>query len=159
VTDQLDSGFAVRVLDAAGGTAGMGVLVQKILTCAHVVNAALGRDPTTQDRPAGEFTVAFPDGEGSPLRAAVQRWLPPPRTGAIGDDVAGLVLTSTELPAGAVPARLAANPPTQGRVVNVFGYPGTPPRPDGAWVEAIVRGQVGGRHLQLDPTADSALQV
>ncbi len=161
MADQLDSGFAVRVLDAAGRTAGMGVLVgrQEILTCAHVVNVAFGRDRAAQDRPAGEVTVAFALGDGLPLRALVQRWLPPPRTGAVGDDVAGLVLTSTELPAGAVPARLVANPPTRGLVVDVFGYPGTPLRPDGAWVEAVVRGQVGGLHLQLDSTADSALRI
>ncbi len=147
------------MLDAAGRTAGLGVLVghQEILTCAHVVNAALGRDRAAPDRPAGEVTVAFAD--GPPLRAVVQRWLPPPRTGAIGDDVAGLVLASTELPAGAVPVRLAANPPTRGQMVDVFGYPGIPPRPHGAWVEAVVRGQVGGRHLQLDSTAESALRI
>ncbi len=161
VTDRLDSGLAVRVLDAAGRTAGVGVLVgpQEILTCAHVVNVALGRDRATQDRPAGEVTVAFAVDDGPPQRALVQRWWPPPRTGAIGDDIAGLVLTGTELPAGATPARLAANPPAPGQVVDVFSYPGTPPRPHGAWVEATVRGQVGGRHLQLDSTADSALRI
>jgi hypothetical protein len=41
----------------------------------------------------------------------------------------------------------------------VFGYPGNPPRPHGAWVEATVRGQVEGRHLQLDSTLDSALRI
>jgi V8-like Glu-specific endopeptidase len=161
VADRPDSGLAVRVLDTAGRTAGVGVLVgpQQILTCAHVVNAALGRDPTAQDQPAGEVTVEFAVGDGPWLRARVECWWPPPRTRAIGDDIAGLVLTGTELPAGATPVRLAANPPARGRVVDVFGYPDTPPRPDGAWVEATVRGQVGGRHLQLDSTADSALRI
>lgn len=42
----------------------------------------------------------------------------------------------------------------------MFGYPGSPPRPDGAWVQATVRGEVGGgRHLQLDSTLDSALRI
>jgi len=44
-------------------------------------------------------------------------------------------------------------------VVDVFGYPGNPPRPHGAWVTATVRGQVGDRHLQLDSTLDSALRI
>ncbi|MGH3699276.1 MAG: hypothetical protein ACRDQY_07375 [Pseudonocardiaceae bacterium] len=41
----------------------------------------------------------------------------------------------------------------------MFGYPGNPPRPHGAWVAATVRGQVGGHHLQLDATPDSALRI
>jgi hypothetical protein len=44
----------------------------------------------------GEFAV----GGGPPLRTRVQRWLPPPRTGAAGDDIAGLVLTSTSRMSG-----------------------------------------------------------
>jgi Trypsin-like peptidase domain/Calcineurin-like phosphoesterase len=160
VTDAPDFGLAVRMMDANGSTVGVGVLVgsREILTCAHVVNAALGRDRAVQDRPAGEVTVAFALGDGS-LRARVQLWMPPPRTGAIGDDIAGLVVTSIEVPTGATPARLAANPPARGRVVDVFGYPGNPPRPHGAWVTATVRGQVGDRHLQLDSTLDSALRI
>jgi len=161
MTDTPDSGLAVRMVDAAGNTVGVGVLVgpREILTCAHVVNAALGRDRTAQDKPAGEVTVEFAVGDDPPLPARVQRWLPPPRTGAIGDDIAGLVLTSTKLPTGATPARLASNPPARGRVVDVFGYPGSPRRPHGAWVVATVRGQVGGRHLQLDSRPDSALRI
>ncbi|MGH4000453.1 MAG: trypsin-like peptidase domain-containing protein, partial [Pseudonocardiaceae bacterium] len=149
-------------LDPDGITVGVGVLVgpREILTCAHVVNSALGRDRRAQDQPAGEVTVAFAVGDGPTLRARVQRWLPPPRTGAAGDDIAGLVLISTELPTGATPARLAANPPGQGRLVEVFGYPGNPPGPHGDWVEATVRSQAGdGRHLQLDSTPDSALRI
>jgi trypsin len=95
---------------------------QQVLTCAHVVNVALGRDRAAQDRPAVEVTVAFAVGDDPPQPALVQRWWPPPRTGAIGNDIAGLVLTGTELPAGATPARLAANPPAPGQVVDVFGY-------------------------------------
>src|SRR5918997_103780 len=139
-----DSGTAVRMRDAAGHTVGVGVIVgsREILTCAHVVNSALGRDRRAQDHPAGEITVEFTVGGGPQQRARVQRWLPPPRTGAAGDDIAGLVLTSTELPTDVTPARLAANLPARGRMVDVFGSPGTPPRPHGAWVAATVRGQV-----------------
>ncbi|HET9253640.1 MAG TPA: metallophosphoesterase [Pseudonocardiaceae bacterium] len=87
-------------------------------------------------------------------------WWPPPRAGATGDDIAGLVLASAELPPGASPARLAANLPARGQVVDVFGYPGNPPRPDGAWVTATVRGQLpGGRHFQLDSAAEGSLRI
>jgi hypothetical protein len=60
---------------------------------------------------------------------------------------------------GAAPARLAANPPPPGRAVEVFGYPGVPARPDGGWVPATVRGQVGGGRLQLDSSPEAALGV
>jgi hypothetical protein len=74
---------AVRVLDAKGSTVGVGVLVgrREILTCAHVVNSALGRDRRAQDQPTGEVIVESTAGDGPPLRARVQRWLPPPRPG------------------------------------------------------------------------------
>ncbi|MDQ3886332.1 MAG: trypsin-like peptidase domain-containing protein, partial [Actinomycetota bacterium] len=154
-----DSGPVVRVLDPSGRTVGVGVLVgpREVVTCAHVVNAALGRDHGAQDQPVAEVTVAFAAGDGPRLPAGVRRWLPPPRTGAVGDDIAGLVLA--DLPTGATPARLATNLPARGRVVDVFGFPGSPPRPHGAWVEAAVRGRIGGAHLQLDSTTDTALRI
>ncbi len=95
MTDQPDSGLAVRVLDTRGTAVGVGALVgpREILTCAHVANAALGRDVRAQDQPVGEITVDFAGSSGRPLRARVQRWLPPPKAGAAGDDIAGLVLT------------------------------------------------------------------
>jgi hypothetical protein len=106
VTDEPDFGLAVRMLDASGSTVGVGVLVgpREILTCAHLVNSALGRDRRAQDHPVGEVTVEFAVGGGPPLRARVQRWLPPPRTGAAGDDIAGLVLTSTSRMSGTAEA-------------------------------------------------------
>ena len=151
----------VRVLDTNGNTVGVGVLVgpREILTCAHVVNAALGRDRRAEVQPLGEVVVKFVMGDGLPLRAQVDCWWPPPRSGATGDDIAGLVLTSPALPTGIGPARLAANPPEPAQVVDVFGYPREPPRPSGTWVEATVRGRVGDRLLHLDSTLDSALRI
>ncbi|HSV66968.1 MAG TPA: pentapeptide repeat-containing protein [Mycobacteriales bacterium] len=156
----------VRVLTAAGQTAGVGVLLgeREIVTCAHVVNAALGRDQRAQDRPDSVVAVELPMVPGPddvPIRrtARVAQWVPPPRVGSAGDDVAGLVLTGTPLPAGTA-GKLAVDVPLAGRVVDVFGYPQSPPRPDGAWVAAVVRGAVGGGgRLQLDAAADAALLV
>jgi len=80
------------VVNGAGRTAGVGVLVgpQEILTCAHVVNAGLGRDPRAQGQPSGEVSVECTVG-GPVLQARVRRWVSPPRTGAVGDDIAGLI--------------------------------------------------------------------
>jgi 3',5'-cyclic AMP phosphodiesterase CpdA len=166
IDSSLPTGCVVRLLAPDGRPVGVGVLVgqREIVTCAHVVNAALGRKTTAQDQPGEPMVVEFPllaGGGGLPprLTARVQRWLAPPREGAAGDDFGGLVLDAAELPAGAAPARLAANPPAAGRAVDVFGYPQEPARPDGGWVQATVRGQVGGGRLQLDSTTEAARRV
>ncbi len=152
--------FVVRILTAARDVAGVGVLVgrDQVITCAHVVNTALMRAPGSQDRPDGGVLVDFPLLEESqPVPARVAGWIPPPREGVAGDDLAGLILGS--VPEAARPARLAAEPPRAGRLADVFGYPGEPPRPDGAWVEATVRGEVGGGRLHLDSTPGAALRI
>ncbi len=112
--DSSAGAFVVRVLGPGGGTAGVGVLVgqREILTCAHVVNAALGLDLRTQTQPAGIVTVQFPfaqaatDSAGLPrFSARAERWLPPARAGAAGDDVAGLVLVDADAPGDVEPGQ------------------------------------------------------
>jgi 3',5'-cyclic AMP phosphodiesterase CpdA len=142
----------------------MGVLVgeRHILTCAHVVNAALGRDRRAQDPPdppADEVRVDFPLLAGAwAARARVVKWLPPPRTGVAGDDIAGLVLDE-DPPSGAAPARLVSESPRSGQEVDVFGYPKEPSRRDGVWVEVTVKRVVGSGLLQLDGAAGAQLRV
>jgi hypothetical protein len=95
---------------AASTTAGLGLLVgaDRVVTCAHVVNAALGRGLLEQDRPDGPVLVEFPLLPAMPVRLArVVAWAPP--RGWDGGDVAGLAL-SESAPAGAVPVQLAAAP-------------------------------------------------
>jgi WD40 repeat protein/3',5'-cyclic AMP phosphodiesterase CpdA len=158
--------FLVRLITISGATAGVGVLVgsREIVTCAHVVNTALGREQRAQERPDGVVAVAFPllakhGGLAPAGLARVVRWVPPPRQGAAGDDLAGLLLEVDVTTAGATPARLALVTPPPGRLVDVFGYPGVPPRPDGGWVEATLRLPVGGGQLQLDGRTQSALRI
>ncbi len=160
VAESSPDGFIVRILGPGGGPVGLGALVtgRHIVTCAHVVNAALGLDARAQGQPTGTVALDFPlaGPGGSPaLRATVERWLPPPREGVTGDDVAGLALVGEVAPAGNAAARLAVDAPRPGRAVRVFGYPAG--RPDGGWVEAAIRGPVGSGRLQLD--SDSALRV
>ena len=160
--------FVVRLRTADGGTAGMGVLVgdRQVVTCAHVVNTALGLDRRAQSQPSGKVLLDFPLLPTDPGQnrtdlcrtARVVQWLPPPREGAAGDDVAGLELDAAA-PDSARAARLILNLPRAGRGTRVFGYPGSPPRPDGAWVPATVRGQVGGGRIQLDSGIEAALRV
>ncbi|MBB5806004.1 WD40 repeat protein [Saccharothrix ecbatanensis] len=144
----------VRLLDARGGTVGAGVVLGgHVVTCAHVVNLALGLDERSPEQPSGTIEVDFPALDGVTATAHVHSWAPPPpEEGQAGDDVAVLEL---HLPDDVTPARLISTPLRNGSPVDVLGYPAG--RPDGAWVRAVVRGQVGGRLLQLD--SDSALTV
>jgi len=100
-------------------------------------------------------TLDFPLVGPPTLTATVERWLPPPREGATGDDIASLVLADECAPDGTAAARLTVDAARPGRAVRVFGYPAG--RPDGGWVEAAIRGPVGGGRLQLD--SGSALRV
>ena len=143
-------GCIVRLQTADGLPAGIGALVTErhIITCAHVVNAALSRSPAAQDRPTGTLTVDFPLLPGSPaVQATIALWVPPPREGAAGADIAGLELTA-QAPQGAHPVRLAVDPPRPGTNVRVFGCPAD--RPDGTMVEATVQGAISNGRLQLD---------
>lgn len=90
-------------------TAGLGLLVgaDQVVTCAHVVNAAMGRGLLEQERPDGSVLVQveFPLLPTMPVRLArVVAWTAP-RGRAGGDDIAGLVL-SEPAPSGAEPAGL-----------------------------------------------------
>jgi WD40 repeat protein len=156
-------GFTVRILGPDGTQGGLGVLVgeRHIVTCAHVVNTALGRDQRAQHQPAAGVGLAvdFPLLEGNQrVAVSVAAWLPPPDGRNAGDDVAGLLLDGPG-PDGAAIARLAVEPPRPGQVVRVFGYPRVPDRPGGAWVSATVRGSLSLGRLQVDSVQESALRV
>ena len=166
MTDFSPDTFLVQILGVDGRPVGVGTLVtdQHIVTCAHVVNVALGLDIRAQGQPIEVVAIDFPllsskDADSQPYQATVVRWLPPPRDGATGDDIAGLQLLTKQLPAGTSAAQFAVDAPQPGRSVRVFGYPAMPSRPGGAWVSTTVRGRVGGNRLQLDSGPDSALRI
>src|SRR5262249_39687271 len=54
--------FIARILSVSGAVAGVGVLVgpREVLTCAHVVNSALGHDQRSQDPPNAAVVIDFP---------------------------------------------------------------------------------------------------
>jgi NB-ARC domain/Trypsin-like peptidase domain len=162
-------GFTVRVLrNGSDAAAGVGFVVgdRHIVTCAHVVNTALGRGRLEQGRPAADVRVPidFPilsDSSDASLRSCrVAEWAPPPVAGLSGGDVAGLVLVSDGLPAEAGAARLIQAAAVHDMAVRVFGYPSDPPRlRRGAWAALVLRGAVGGGDLQLDAGAESAIRA
>ncbi|MBN1173660.1 MAG: serine protease [Micromonosporaceae bacterium] len=162
--------FIVRVLLGTDGEpAGLGFLVgeRHIVTCAHVVNEALGRDKYCREPPraTARICVDFPllgDAEGAPLRRCkVAVWDPPLSIGQSGRDVAGLELVGVDrLPDAANAAQLLCQDALRDAQVSVFGYPGNPSRMlYGGWVTCQLRGSVGGGLVQLDAADGSALRT
>ncbi|MCP4361403.1 MAG: trypsin-like peptidase domain-containing protein, partial [Chloroflexi bacterium] len=105
---------------------GAGVLVgpRHVITCAHVVNDALGRHADAQERPDAAAQVAFDfplAAPGTTLRGRVIHWLPRRSNG--GDDIA-VVELQTAPPAGAAPAHFVS--PAEdvwGHEFRAFGFP------------------------------------
>ncbi|MEV0677783.1 NACHT domain-containing protein [Actinosynnema sp. NPDC050436] len=145
----------VRFTDSRGRPVGAGVMLDGgVVTCAHVVNLALGRPPSSAEKPSGEVAFDFPALPGTRASAVVRSWAPPPsREGMSGDDLAVLDATSLE---GVTPARLVSTPPVPGTGVTVFGYPES--HPNGTWTRAEVWGRVGGDLLQLNAESGPAVR-
>lgn len=140
--------------------AGLGALVgpRHVLTCAHVVNAALGVDASERSMPSGDIRVGFPflNIAGAVVSTAtVEMWRPPVPSsngdGVVVNDLAGLLLHG-DPPAQAVPGLVAADPPRQGTAVRVFGYPDGPPH--GVWASAVVQAHLPDGE-QLGPVPGS----
>src|ERR1041384_7158923 len=115
----------VRIGVPGGPIAGMGVLVgeRQVVTCAHVVNAALGRGHRSQQRPDRETTLqlVFPLVPGEPVRSATVVAWEPPLPSEFGGDVAGLLLNE-DAPPVCKPVRFAPNPPANQELLQAFGY-------------------------------------
>lgn len=147
-------GGLVRVLKRADDTpAGLGFVVgeRHVLTAAHVVNTALGRDRRNTERPdkPPPLTIEFPllDRAGGPSRRTrLDAWMVPGEQVLDGADVAGLVLEGEGLPSGACPLRLEDRRNTG--TVRMFG-----PRPEralGGYVDGQIMGLIANGRLQID---------
>ncbi|WP_435227092.1 serine protease [Streptomyces sp. Tue6028] len=106
--------FIVQILGPAGVSVGMGFIAgeRHIVTCAHVVNAAVGRAQRENTRPGNTWlSVEFPFAGGPDERivrqATVDAWLPEEGMPFDLRDVAGLYLSEGTLPTGCEPATLA----------------------------------------------------
>ena len=111
MTAQLRSAIT-RIRQANQRVVGAGFLVsdKHILTCAHVVNAALSRPLNAPDEPSQEVCLDFPlVASGKILRGRVVRWIPVQPSASIspetGADIALLELEITP-PEESQPIRL-----------------------------------------------------
>ncbi len=143
----------VRFRAPDGGIVGHGVLVdeQHVVTCAHVINAALGRPLDTTEAPGGQIVrLEFPllaqlTTLAPERRARVDAW-EGPGTAFDGLDVAGLTLVGEARPMGAIPVPLAQQDRTEGDVL-LFGPVSDRP---GGWVSARLRPTVTQHRQQIE---------
>ncbi|MFD7687701.1 trypsin-like peptidase domain-containing protein [Streptomyces sp. NPDC059781] len=156
VEHSLAESWRVRILDARGTPAGAGVLVagNRVVTCAHVVEGALG--PDAGDPREAELTVDFPGslapGAG-PVRARVapRGWAPPDEERA---DVAVLDLYG-DAPVDCRPAGLRPCGPARDRIVRAFGQ--VAGAPAGLWLRARLVGSGGlsPEWMQLEAASEA----
>lgn len=148
--------------------AGMGVVVgdRHIVTCAHVVNAALGRDPRNPADPGSAVTVKVEfllqeDSAPVPVNCRVDSWSAPPRSGIVGGDIAGLVTIDGPIPPEARPARMLDSVTKWNMPASIFGHPQESgrKRPAGGWARVLIAGAVGGGLIQLDAVSGGAFQA
>jgi hypothetical protein len=121
----LQAGIARIHSASTGAIIGTGFLVspRHVMTCAHVVNRALGRKDDTQEKPGPEQTVRvdflFAREALSGLAGKVAEWRPMREAKAA--DIAVLQLPE---PVGIRPYRLASEPPRPLHPFWSVGFPG-----------------------------------
>ncbi|MBV9852065.1 MAG: trypsin-like peptidase domain-containing protein [Armatimonadetes bacterium] len=146
----------VRILSGRGGIAGVGFFVtsQQLLTCAHVVNFALGREPYEQSHPPKEskILVEFPfDPQAPAQEARVVGWEAATkltrRCRDSGGDIATLEIQAARPPAVGF-SLMSGLRPIAGRPVEAFGYPGD--SEIGVWAEGSISGRTETGWFQLN---------
>jgi hypothetical protein len=151
----------------------MGFMVhaRHFLTCAHVVNAALGRSditarsaPEPGDRVHIEFSELSTRDQGKALPCKVVAWDPPSGSSAdFTGDIAGLELSDVEdLPGESAAAPLihytSLPSPADGRyAIEAFGYPRS--RPRGTFATGYFRRVFGPGLMQFETSSDMRPQV
>jgi hypothetical protein len=155
----------VRIHGPGDKVVGAGILVDRahVITCAHVVDAALGRATGTGGRPGKDraITLDFPDARQDNRlfgKVAPGGWTPVAPDGR--GDVAVLELTGG-LPPGARPARLRSSKQLKGHSFDVRGFP--PGRDGGVTARGTISRRAGpspGREwYQLDGRPAESYQI
>lgn len=135
--------------DEVVGTAFL-VAERRVLTCAHVAQAALGLDDKETDIPAGALKVDFPlSKQKEPCSAQVIAW-------DVAKDIAVLELTS-RVPSDAAPAKLLAFEKTQETRFRSFGFPKD--FDAGVWATGVIKGINADNWLQLEDVKAQGYKV
>jgi WD40 repeat protein len=134
------------ILATDGKPAGAGFLVTErhVLTCAHVVNAAVGAVGDETARPVVPVQVQFPLSESTDLlEATVTGWVPI-GTGRADD----LALLELAVEAPAHPAQLVDKREVWGHGFRTYGFPDR--HLAGLWATGLIRGPLGDGWIQLE---------
>lgn len=137
---------------------GAGFLVSKrhLLTCAHVVNAALGLSEDTQDKPESLIQLDFPLlAPNYRLAARVLFWRPK-QIGERGEDIAGLELIG-ELPPTAQPLCLDSPEQPWEHRFKAFGFPDG--HPEGVWATGQLLQENAVGWIQLEDTKEPGYRI
>jgi hypothetical protein len=146
---------------ASHGFVGCGFAVspRHILTCAHVINAALGTSSIDEGKklPESMVEVVFPYLGEEPLKARVVYWKPqefslvPSTKTGIEEDIAGLELLD---PVQGV-SQMTFGSPSSDQLFKVFGYPNKSLQ--GGVVEGKIQEELPCGWFQLDKTGSQGL--
>lgn len=138
-----------RFRDGAGAVVGAGFLVDGglVVTCTHVVAAALGRDEG--ERPDQRITLEFPvRGPAGPAHrtATVVGWTP---TGPDDRGDIAVLRLDDDVPDGVRPARLSPAPAPVDAEIDAFGFPAALGE-HGLWARGRIRKEQATGWLQID---------
>ena len=145
-------GAIARIYHANGAVVGAGFLVldRYLLTCAHVVAAALSIPGNTQEKPTDFIELDFPlIAPGQKVKSKVVFWQPvnPYQS---GEDIAGLELEGNS-PISIQPVYLLATEDYWEHPIRIFGFPQG--HDMGIWATATLRDRRANNWVQLDALA------
>jgi Effector-associated domain 9/Trypsin-like peptidase domain len=149
---QTFKGAIARIYHASGAVVGAGFLVsdRHLITCAHVVAAALSIANNTQEKPTGYIELDFPlIPAGQKVKSKVVFWQPV-NPSQSGEDIAGLELEGIP-PIGIQPVRLVAAEDYWGHSIRTFGLPKG--HDMGIWATGTLRDRTANNWVQLDALA------
>lgn len=148
-----------RIFATDGSVIGAGFLVsdRHLLTCAHVVENALGLDSNSSATPTKtiefDFPLLFP---GQKIAAKVVCWKPI-NSRELGEDIAVLEIDSPALPKELQAARLVTGNEIWGHPFRIFGFPQD--RDDGIWASGVLRENQASGWLQMENITAQGVQI
>src|SRR6266536_3279619 len=147
----------VRIFATRGDIVGMGFLASErsILSCAHVITAALSIAENTPDMPTAAISLDFPlISPGCYLSAHVSFWQPPQPNG--GGDIAVLQLDDSA-PAEAEAVHLVSAEDMWNRPFRAFGFPGG--HDAGVWAPGTLRDRQATGWVQIEQISTTGYRV
>lgn len=144
-----------RVYSSNGTVVGAGFLVSNrhLLTCAHVVIAALGISPTTEEAPSDLVDLDFPlILSEQKVKAKVVFWGSPQGN----NDIAALELEN-QPPNGYGAVRLVSSDNFWNHPFQIFGFPSH--RDFGVWASGVLRDKIAQGWVQMEDIKSQGYQI